>query len=360
MTTDADTKKKAKPRKKARRWLWILGGAVVLVGLWQLATGIFPEKEKELRSRFRETVVEQFPEHAAGFSETLGLFFVEADPDAPRGPVADRRCVVLIHGVDDPGKVWRNLAPALVAEGFNVWRMEYPNDQPIASSAVMFYEELGELRQSGIEQISIVGHSMGGLVAREMLTHPDLQYVPSAREGRVPEVVELIMVATPNQGSQLARFRFFSEMREYVERLMEGEASWLGSILDGAGEAKIDLLPGSAFLTELNARPHPDGVEMLIIAGITSPWDEDDVDRWVGDLPEDRKEWADEVGENLISMAHGLGDGLVTVEGTRLEGVPHLTVEGNHLTIIRNFTASSDRVPPAVPVIVDRLLNQPG
>ena len=26
---------------------------------------------------------------------------------------------------------------------------------------------------------------------------------------------------------------------------------------DGAGEAKIDLLPGSHFLTELNTRPHP-------------------------------------------------------------------------------------------------------
>ena len=57
----------------------------------------------------------------------------------------------------------------------------------------------------------------------------------------------------------------------------------------------------------------------------------------------------------MISMAHGLGDGLVTVESTRLEGVPHRTVVGNHLSMIRNVTKNSRRIPPAVPIVVDRL-----
>jgi pimeloyl-ACP methyl ester carboxylesterase len=362
MTKKARTKKMAQPvkRRRLRRLLWVAFGAVVLFGLWQLLTGFFPEEEKELRSRFRETVAESFPEQAASYSETLGMFFFEADPGAPVGPVVGRRSVVLVHGLDDPGKVWRSLAPALAAEGFNVWRMEYPNDQPIEASAGMLYEELGELRQSGVDRISIVGHSMGGLVAREMLTRPDPQYAAAAREGRLPEVDALIMVATPNHGSQLARLRILGEMRDHAERLTEGTAMWLGGILDGAGEAKIDLLPGSAFLTELNARPHPEGVEMLTIAGTTSPWDEDDVDRWADGLSGDRRKWADEFRGNLVSMARGLGDGLVTIESSRMDGVPHLTVDGNHLTMIRNITVGSDRVPPAVPIIVDRLLNQPG
>jgi len=54
-------------------------------------------------------------------------------------------------------------------------------------------------------------------------------------------------------------------------------------------------------------------------------------------------------------MTHGLGDGLVTVESTRLEGVPHQTVAGTHLSMIRNITTGSQRIPPAVPTIVDRL-----
>ena len=57
----------------------------------------------------------------------------------------------------------------------------------------------------------------------------------------------------------------------------------------------------------------------------------------------------------MISMTHGVGDGLVTVESTRLKGVPHQTVDGTHLSMIRNITKSSRRIPPAVPIIVNRL-----
>ena len=104
-----------------------------------------------------------------------------------------------------------------------------------------------ELRQRGIERIAIVAHSMGGLVSREMLTSPEMNYQAAEKNGQVPEVVALIMVGTPNHGSQLARFRVFAEWRDHLARLTKGEGYWLGSILDGAGEAKIDLLPGSLF-----------------------------------------------------------------------------------------------------------------
>jgi hypothetical protein len=151
----------------------------------------------------------------------------------------------------------------------------------------------------------------------------------------------------------------FTEIRDQWVRLTKGEANWLGGILDGAGEAKIDLLPGSHFLTELNARPHPEGVDMLIIAGVTSPWNETDINRWVDDLrqkvSDERQKWVNELGENMIALTDGLGDGLVTVESTRLAGVPHRTVDGTHLSMIRNITSDSRRIPPAVPIIVERL-----
>lgn len=98
---------------------------------------------------------------------------------------------------------------------------------------------------------------------------------------------------------------------------------------------------------------------MLIIAGITSPWNESDIKSWVNNVRKnvsaEQQQWVDELGENMISMTHGLGDGLVTVESTRLEGVPHRTVKGTHLSMIRNVNKSSQRIPPAVPIIVDRL-----
>jgi pimeloyl-ACP methyl ester carboxylesterase len=247
----------------------------------------------------------------------------------------------------------------LEKENFNVWLMHYPNDQPVVESAWLFFEALQGLKQRGIDRISIVAHSMGGLVSREMLTRPEIEYNRSVTNRQVPAVATLIMVGTPNHGSQLARLRVFTEMRDQWVRLTKGEVNWLGGILDGAGEAKIDLLPGSRFLTELNARPHPEGIEMLIIAGVTSPWSETDINRWVGSLrqkvPDDNQKWVDELGQNMIALTDGLGDGLVTVESTRLAGVPHRTVDGTHLSMIRNITSDSRRIPPAVPITVERL-----
>jgi pimeloyl-ACP methyl ester carboxylesterase len=327
--------------------------------LWQLFANLYREEEKELRRQFRETVKEKFPEQTAKLFQTFGLFYFEADPEAPRGGALDRRSVVLVHGLDDPGDVWQSLAPVLVKEDFNVWLMQYPNDQPIVESTQMFFEELKGLKQLGIHRISIVAHSMGGLVSREMLTNPELGYNRSAKDELVPQVAALIMVGTPNHGSQLARFRVFTEMRDQLSRLTKGQASWLAGILDGAGEAKIDLLPGSRFLTELNARPHPQGVDMLIIAGMTSPWKESDINRWISSLrqkvSDDQQKRVDELGKNMISMTHELGDGLVTIESTQLQGVSHRTVDGTHLSMIRNIASSSRRIPPAVPIIVDRL-----
>lgn len=344
---------------KKKHWPWIIGVFFLISGLWLFFTNFYQEEEKALRSQFREAVKETFPEQTAEFAQTFGLFFFEADQKLPDVLDNTRESVVLVHGLDDPGKVWQVLAPQLKKEGFNVWLLNYPNDQPVVESARLFFDELIGIIQLGVKRVSIVAHSMGGLVSREMLSDPELNYIQSARNRLVPEVATLIMVGTPNHGSQVARFRVFGEIRDHLARLSIGEANWLGAILDGAGEAKIDLLPGSRFLTDLNARPYPEGVEMLIIAGIASPWNESEINNWLGNLrrkvPEDQQEQIDALGKDMIAMTHGLGDGLVSVESTRLKEVPLLTVDGTHLSMIRNITQDSRRMPPAVPIIVNQL-----
>jgi len=347
-------------QKKSKKRLWpvVFGSILLLLGLWQFLSNIYQEEEKELRTQIRKTVKEMFPEKAAEFSQTFGLFLFEEDREFPPEKLLSRKTVVLIHGLDDPGKVWQNLAPVLAKEDYNVLFMEYPNDQPVVESSQLFFKELQELKEFGIDRIFIVAHSMGGLVSREMLTSPEFEYRRSVNEDLVPEVARFIMVGTPNHGSQMARFRLFGEMRDHLARLSKGETTWQGTIFDGAGEAKIDLLPESRFLTELNSRPHPD-IDMLIIAGITSPWQEDDISGMVDDVskevPEDQQELVNDIGEYMIKMTHGLGDGLVTVESARLEGIPLRMVEGTHLSMIRNITTSSRRIPPAVPIIIEYL-----
>ena len=63
----------------------------------------------------------------------------------------------------------------------------------------------------------------------------------------------------------------------------------------------------------------------------------------------------DDFGNNMIAVTHGLGDGLVTVESTRLDGVPHRTVDGTHMSMIRNITVGSRRIPRTILDVVARL-----
>ncbi|MFW2369034.1 MAG: alpha/beta fold hydrolase [Desulforhopalus sp.] len=301
----------------------------------------------------------KFPGQTEKYSKTIGLFSYEKEGEGVSEKNRNQSTIVLVHGLDDPGKVWQNLAPALVKEDFDVWHLEYPNDQPVVESAFLFFEELKNLRSRGVNRITIVAHSMGGLVSRELLTSDTLGYRSSLQQKRVPLVDRLIMIGTPNHGSQMARFRIFSEIRDHLDRLFKGQANGLGFVLDGAGEAKIDLLPGSSFLTELNARPHPAEVDMMIIAGITAPWEESDITNWLNNIGEkvgsERSDELKQVGRFMQSMSNGLGDGLVTLESASLEDVPLITVNGTHLSMIRNISLDSMRIPPAVPLIIERL-----
>jgi pimeloyl-ACP methyl ester carboxylesterase len=342
-----------------KRWLWIIAAALLFFGLWQLLTNIYSEEEKDIRRQIRQTIKENFPEQARKYSQTTGLFFYREGENTTDEIDEDRQAVILVHGLDDPGKVWQDLAPELARNDFAIWLLYYPNDQPIVESTQLFLKELKQLKHLGIHNISIVAHSMGGLVSRELLTCPEIDYSRLTTLGKVPKVDKFIMVGTPNHGSQIARFRFFGEVRDQLDRLAKGEANLLGFVLDGAGEAKIDLLPGSSFLNELNSRPHPEKLDTLIIAGITAPWSESEITRWLEDINQDEPGGPGTEMKTLagfmISMSNGLGDGLVTLESTRLQGIPHRTVKGTHLSMIRNITENGKRIPPAIPMIVNTL-----
>ena len=351
-----------KPFVKSPYFRWGLIDLALIflsVAVWQLVADRFRSEEKALRTRVRQTLTEAFPHHAQEVQAQFGLF-----PFSEPASSSDKRAtqcgtVVLIHGLDDPGSVWRDLAPALVRSGYRVWYLHYPNDQPVVDSAQFFADCLQQLPLQGSAGVAIVAHSMGGLVTREMLTSPRIEYALNVKAGRVPPVDQLFMVGTPNHGSEMARFRLFAEIRDQWVALTQGKGHWLRWIFDGAGEAKIDLLPNSEFINRLNARSHPADVDMLIIAGVASPWKIPEIERLsqsgarsnIQTDPGAANEWDDV----LLSVTDGLGDGLVTVESTRLAGIAHLTVDGTHMTMIRNITTGSSRVPPSVPVILDRL-----
>ena len=316
---------------------------LLLAAAWQLGRTLFFDQEQEIRNEIRASFEQGFNQKAQDAQQQYGLKPLHQSSH-------NGIHIVLIHGLDDPGKVWMNLAPKLLEQQYAVWEMNYPNDQAIAASAELFRNELITLGSSGISEVVVIAHSMGGLITREVLTNPQWQCPAACTDNEIPTVKQLIMVGTPNHGSELARFRMLGEIREQIERLLDGQADWLGWIFDGAGEAGIDLIPGSDFLVSLNQRPLPDNTDYFIIAGVIG---EQERKLLKGLLePLENHQALTDLLDKLIDT---IGDGLVTLDSTRLENVPAEIVAGNHMTIIRNVSRSSSSTPPAIPIIMKKI-----
>ncbi|UCD75780.1 MAG: alpha/beta fold hydrolase [Phycisphaerales bacterium] len=306
----------------------------------------------------------------------FGLTFVtDDDPYCPPAEMRDpdgklpERIVVLIHGLDDPGWMWRDMIPALREAGHIVARFEYPNDGPISEAADLMALSLTEIRLMGVQRVDVVAHSMGGLVTRDLLTRESYYGGDGAGRGRFPALDRFIMCGTPNHGSELVRLRAVSEIKEQITRAFSGEGEWLGSLADGSGEAAVDLLPGSDFLRRLNQRPLATHTRHIIIAGRMSPVRKQDVNGLAGKVrqfarssnaPNWLRSWIDVAEEQTASLldetVRGLGDGCVSLDSAKLTGVEDITiVEANHVGLIVNIIANSDNVPPAIPIVLDRL-----
>ena len=107
----------------------------------------------------------------------------------------------------------------------------------ISESAAFIARKVESLAaQIGLDQLDIVGHSMGGLVA--------LHYLK--RLGGRRRVRRLVMLGTPVGGTWSAL---------------------LGTLAMPLGRASLQLLPESQFLRELAEGPLPGGVEIVCVSG---------------------------------------------------------------------------------------------
>lgn len=331
--------------------LLVLSLGLLVLGR-ELLRDHYADEEKALRSEMRQSVIKFFPEASQQLTQRYGLRrYAEDEGLDPTKPQ-----VILIHGLDDPGRVWMNLAPMLHERGFSTWFMRYPDDQPIQASASLFHTAMQGLMSQGVSRVSIVAHSMGGLVSRDLLTHTAYR-----QDLGLPQVDKLIMVGTPNEGSELARFRLFAEFRDQFAEWLSGNGTQLGWLFDGAGEAGIDLTPDSVFLQTLNQRPPPAGTQMVVIAGVLGEPDKAALLEKISTAVQASalEEQINDTAQTLTRLHDELmarvGDGLVTLESARLPDADFHLVQGTHLSIIRNISADSQRMPPAIPIILQEL-----
>ena len=285
-------------------------------GIWQSILRLARQKEAEWKRCCRSCTQNWFRNRP---QPKYGLKLRQPSDAHPTRPL-----VVFVHGLNSRPEDLKTLIRDAETAGFSSATFRYPNDQSLSESAQLLADELGRIKRASASVV-IVSHSMGSLIARECIE--DTRLDPG-------NVVRLIMIAPPNHGSQLARVAFSLDLIEYFGSPQRRDESGFiyGSILDGLSEATDDLTPGSPFLRKLNSRPRNKSVGYTIVLGTAGPVRTAQLDECVSRVSS-RCHWigktyarlGDEFS-NFGELIAGQGDGLVSVERGRLDGVDDLIV----------------------------------
>ncbi len=281
--------------------------------------------------------LERLAETVQSAARVAGSYGMRARPSyRPNDPA--RRTVCLVHGLNSTSDSFVYLAPALEEAGFGIVLYDYPFNRDVATSAAAFGEAWRSFRvaHSDRQPWAILTHSMGAYLARA--------YVEGDHYGG--DVSTLILIAPPNHGAALARNQSLLQLVQGIQAASSDRIAALANLSNGIGEAAADLMPDSAFLKSLNARPRRAGVAYHILAGsagFVTPETRRRVEHQLGLLSQGgglvgglARLAAGSLQAQLDEASAGTGDGCVTIASTRLEGVAdHVVIPANHVELIR-------------------------
>jgi triacylglycerol lipase len=156
--------------------------------------------------------------------------------DAMRVPAdGKRRVVVLQHGMWRSSLALLRIERTLAAHGYEVHNLDYPSTRErIEDHAARLHAAVEQIHASGpVDELSFVGHSMGGIVIEEYLRRPDARPTASC-----------VYIATPHHGAVLADLR----KHWFLFRLAMGT------------KASLQLSPGDPMVQQEIPQAGPSGV----------------------------------------------------------------------------------------------------
>jgi pimeloyl-ACP methyl ester carboxylesterase len=162
----------------------------------------------------------------AKYADTAGLAQLQ-QYDPTRTPV------IFVHGLQETGASWAPMIDSLrddpwIRKRYQFWFYSYPSGYPYPYSAALFRHDLDGVERAfpNHKRVVLVGHSMGGMICRLMITDAgdkiwrDFFSTPPAKtplasdtrkllaESLVfshrPDVQRVIFISTPHRGSKIA------------------------------------------------------------------------------------------------------------------------------------------------------------
>lgn len=158
-------------------------------------------------SRAAWTLAEGWFQIRAGVAQISWILRLLPRTHGPEnGPV-----VVVLPGYLENGGKMSWLGRRLAADGYRVHLLDFPSTtHPVHQNATWLARELDAIGQrEGTESLCVVGHSMGGVVARRV-----------ALEGS-KVLRRVICIASPHRGTHLARLSFHASARDMRPALAE-------------------------------------------------------------------------------------------------------------------------------------------
>jgi pimeloyl-ACP methyl ester carboxylesterase len=232
--------------------------------------------------------------------------------------------LVLIHGVASDAITWEEMIEAMssdpgIMSRYQIWVYQYPTGLPYLKSAADLRRELVKTRalldptqtDAAIDQTVLVGHSMGGLIAKLQVSHSDDQIWQAISDipletalgsGRVSEealselmfepvpfVRRVVYMATPHLGSNWTQHPLGKLGRWLIDIPQQVQSEYIGLTRGQPGlfhprppepPTSLDhLVPGNSIIKATNSLRRSDAVDAhsIIGTGYLSP------DGYVGD-----------------------------------------------------------------------------